>query len=219
MCSRLVERIGLDAHQREDTAYRCLQTLPIQIGVVTHGLRRRGEGSKHRNWLYIAPRGVDREVRCFPEPRDPVAGLPPIGKSLLPSRRLLLGELLLRQSLRLGVLKTDPRFKVRRLQIRKGEQQVAEIALWVDGNDRDAIHRRFLDHADAQSGLAAAGHADDDRVCRQVLGVIQDQFVGALAGREVLDPAEIEGAKLFEVFHATRVRRGSTAGIRTLNTA
>ncbi len=167
-----------------------------------------------------AARRVDRQVRRFPEPRDARRRPGPIGEPLLPQCRLLLRRTAAASIPGLRLPAGRPTAgSPPAADSGKVQQQVAQVALGVDGNDRDVVDQRLLEQADAQSGLAAAGHADDDRVCRQVLGVIQDQFVGALAGREVLDPAEIEGAKLFEVFHATRVRRGSTAGIRTLNTA
>ena len=62
-------------------------------------------------------------------------------------------------------------------EIRKRQQQVAEIALRVDADGRDAVDRRFLEQREAQPGLAAAGHADAHRVCGQVLRVIEHQIV------------------------------------------
>jgi Flp pilus assembly protein TadD len=57
-----------------------------------------------------------------------------------------------------------PRAEILRGELREGEQQVAEVALGVDGDRRDAVDRGLLEQREAQAGLAAAGHADADRV-------------------------------------------------------
>ncbi len=54
-------------------------------------------------------------------------------------------------------------------EIGERQQQVAEVALGVDDEGRDAVDRGLLEQRDAQAGLAAAGHADADRVRGQVL--------------------------------------------------
>ncbi|NIT99340.1 MAG: hypothetical protein GWM91_29805, partial [Actinobacteria bacterium] len=54
-----------------------------------------------------------------------------------------------------GIGLVDPRPEVGRLERRKRQQQVAEIALRIDGDHRDAVDRGFLDQADAETGLPA----------------------------------------------------------------
>ena len=49
--------------------------------------------------------------------------------------------------------------------------------------------------------FAAARHADDDGVCRQVLRIIQHVVVASLARRDVKRLSEIKCAKRFEIRH------------------
>ena len=51
--------------------------------------------------------------------------------------------------------------------------------------DRDAVDRGLLEQRDREAGLAAAGHADDHGVGRQVLRVVEQRLVEAIARREV----------------------------------
>ena len=100
--------------------------------------------------------------------------------------------------------------KVRRREIRKREQQIAEIALRVDADGRDAVDGGFFEQREAQARLAAAGHAHADRVRGEVLRVVEDQVVErrALARGIELAP-EIENAELFVVLHGcTSLRKG-----------
>ena len=58
-------------------------------------------------------------------------------------------------------------------QLGKGEQQVAEVALGIDGDDRDAVDGGFFEQRQAEARLAAAGHADAHGVGGEVLGVVR----------------------------------------------
>ena len=60
------------------------------------------------------------------------------------------------------------------------QQQVAQVALGIDDNRRDAVQGGLFEQADAQSGLARAGHAGHHPVGGQVSRVIQQQLVGRL---------------------------------------
>ena len=100
-----------------------------------------------------------------------------------------------------GLLLVHPGQEVLRGQIREGEQQVGQIALGVDGDHRDVVDQRLLQQAERQAGLAAAGHADDDGVGGQVLGVIQDQFLSELSGVHVECLAQVKNAELFVIRH------------------
>ena len=57
----------------------------------------------------------------------------------------------------------------------------------------------FFDEADAQTGLAASGHADDDRMRDQVRRVVQDGCSGTLAGGRIDLLSEVEEAELLVV--------------------
>ena len=69
-----------------------------------------------------------------------------------------------------------PRREVGGREFRKGQQQVAEVALGVNGNDRHAVDRRFFDQPNTQAGFPAARHAGDDPVGHEVGRVIQQRF-------------------------------------------
>ena len=114
---------------------------------------------------------------------------------------LLGGELRPREAGRHGLLLVHPGQEVLRGQIREGEQQVGQIALGVDGDHRDVVDQRLLEQAERQAGLAAAGHADDDGVGGQVLGVVQDQFLSELSGVHVECLAQVKNAELFVIRH------------------
>ena len=94
----------------------------------------------------------------------------------------------------------DPGREVLGAQLGKGEQQVGEVALGIDGDRRDAVDRRLFEQRQAQAGLAAAGHADADGVRRQVLRVVEQRARRlALRAVQVVAPAEVEDAELLEV--------------------
>lgn len=59
----------------------------------------------------------------------------------------------------------------------KGEQQIAEIALWINHDGRHAVNGCFFDERDAQFGLLAACHAYDHCVGDEILGAIDYQVV------------------------------------------
>ena len=109
------------------------------------------------------------------------------------------GVVVHRQVLPARVVLVDPRPEVFRLEPGEREQQVGEIALGIDDDGRDAVDGRFLDQRQAQAGLAAAGHADADRVGDQVLRVVEDQAVLRLLLLPVIGPAQVEDAQLLEI--------------------
>src|SRR5690606_23697058 len=111
----------------------------------------------------------------------------------------------------------DPRLEVFGPQLREGEGQVAEVTLGVDGQDWHPVNGGFLDEADAQPGLAAAGHADDDCVGGQVAGVVEHGLAGHghVIGLDLA--AQVEGAQFLEVHvvsYVTTAGRGTRSGPR-----
>src|SRR5207342_2563937 len=62
-------------------------------------------------------------------------------------------------------------------------------------------------HRDAQASLTASGHADADRVCRKVFGVVENQLVAQLLRGRVIFTAQVENAELLEVRHRDRPTR------------
>jgi hypothetical protein len=55
--------------------------------------------------------------------------------------------------------------------------QVAEIALRIDRERGNAVDRGFFEQREAEARLAAAGHADADRVRRQILRVVEQRRI------------------------------------------
>jgi hypothetical protein len=96
--------------------------------------------------------------------------------------------------------------------VRKRQQQVAEIALRVDADGRNAVDAGLFEQREAEAGLAAACHPDADCMRREIAGVVQQQVVGGCARCRVVFPAEIEHAKLFVVLHGPAPARISAAG-------
>jgi hypothetical protein len=88
----------------------------------------------------------------------------------------------------------DPRGEIAGLGVRKAEQQIRDVTFGIDHDRGHAVDGRFFDQADAQAGLAAAGHADAERVCRQVPRVVEHELRPTLALRQVVTAAEIERA-------------------------
>src|SRR5262249_53930016 len=100
------------------------------------------------------------------------------------------------------LVRVDPGLEVRRPELREGEREVPEIALRVDGDGGDAVDRGLLEERDPEPGLAAAGHADADRVGREVARLEEVGLFGRGALRGVVATAEVEEAELLEVPHA-----------------
>ena len=77
--------------------------------------------------------------------------------------------------------------------------EIREVALRIDDDDGNAVDGGLLDDRDAEAGLAAAGHADAERVGDEILRVVQHQIGSRLLAVGVEPSAEVEGAELFEV--------------------
>ncbi len=77
------------------------------------------------------------------------------------------------------------------VEIVEEQQQVREVALRVDGDDRDALAQQLLEEDDGEAGLARAGHADDEPVGQQVGGVELEPRAGlAAVGVDLLSEIE-----------------------------
>ena len=135
------------------------------------------------------------------ETRNSVGSLVPFGESGLPQCRLFCGSRIGCRTVRARARGAHPRTEVRGRQIGKRQQEIREIALGVDGEDRDAVDRRFLDQGDAKSSLSAPGHPHADGVREQILRIVQDRFRQSRSRVEVVAFAEVEEPKLFVGLH------------------
>ena len=138
---------------------------------------------------------------------------PQSASPLLPQFRLLAGVVVGRDALARGVVLVDPGPEVGRAQLGEGQHQVAQVALGIDDDGRDAVEGRLFEQADAEARLAAAGHAHADGVGHEVLGVVEQQIVLERARGQVVGPTQVERPQLLEVLH-----RPSLAVVGTLVT-
>ena len=185
------------AGQREQARRGARDARPgIFVALAVRRPQRTQQGQRRAG---AAARRQHAHGRGVPQLRDACGRLVPVRQALPPRGGLLLGELVGRQALRGGIGRIDPGTEVRGHQRREREEQVGEIALGIDGQHRDAVDRGLLDEPDAQAGLAAAGHADADRVGDQILRVVEDQFVAPLRRGEVVLLSEVEQSEFLVV--------------------
>ena len=203
-----LDRIRIDAEQREQPGDASLDLLADGFGVFHQRGRRRVEGLEQADRTTGgAPRCVDGEVGRVAQALDALAVLPPIRESVAPEVRRLLGEGRGVHALARRFAGVHPRFEVPGLELGERQEQVPHVSLRIDHDGGNAVDRRFLEQADPEPRLAATGHAHAHRVRRQVLGVVEQNLVVRLTGRLVLGASEIERAQLLEVLH-----RGPRAG-------
>ena len=195
-----LDRVGIAAEQRKQARHHRAHAVAQRGGVGQKFRRRRRERAQHgERQAGLGARRIDVDVHRVTEARDAVRLLLPFGEALAPGVGGLGGEVLDAQALARGVGGVDPGLEVRRAQLREGEHQVAEVALGVDADRRHAVDRGFLEQREAETRLAAARHADADRVCRQVLGVIKDEVVLERVRARVEFLAQIEDAQFLVV--------------------
>ena len=102
---------------------------------------------------------------------------------------------------RLG--RIDPRLEIFAAEFRKGEEQVAEVALRIDGEDGDAVDRSLFEQRDREPRLAAARHADDHAVRGQIFCVVDQRRFGSFARFQVVLSTDVEAAELLVAFRCS----------------
>ena len=197
-----LERIGLHADERQQAGHGRGRAV-AQRGIVGgEACRRRGERRQDRQRQTGAGAGrVDREVGGGFQAANARAVLAPALQPARPGFRRLDGALVHVHLLARGFAFVHPRAEIRRRELRKRQQQVAHVALGIDDDGGDAVERGLLDQADAQAGLAGAGHADAHRVGGQVLRFVEQRFFRRFPRLGIEDPAQIEHAQFFEIDH------------------
>ena len=130
--------------------------------------------------------GVRFERRPRPSPRVPSATCRPAGPQTRPADT----------PARLCFVFVDPGTEIAGRQRRERQQQVAEIALRIDRDDRHAVDRRLFDEREAQPGLAAAGHPGADCMRHKIAGVVEHRRIEAFSDRDVVFATEIEEARV-----------------------
>ena len=195
-----LQRIGIEAQQIEQAGGCCANPLSEHIGVFEDRPGRRVKGSQDGNRNPgVAAGGVDNELRRIPKPPYARPVLPPLGQPVAPQDGLLFRVLGGAQPLLAGIVFINPGQKVLRFQFREGEQEIGQIPFRIDYDGGDGIYGRLLEQADAQAGLAAAGHADTDRMRQQVLRVIQKE---GPRRRGLGLTTQVEYAESFKLLHS-----------------
>ena len=134
---------------------------------------------------------IDREVDTAGQGLNPIRFDAPAGQPVLPHLGRLGRGLFLGLARLSGFGGIDPRLEIGRQQIGKMQQQVGQVALWIDHQSRDPIERGFLQQIDTQTSLAGTGHADDDAMGGQVLGIITYGLCGQFSCLWVPNSAQI----------------------------
>ena len=197
------QRIRVFPEQGQHAGGRRLDALAVQIGVVHYRAVRRGKRIQHRYRRdRRAPRRVHPKLRGVLEGFDALAVLPPAGQPFLPERGLGTGVLIQRLAGVRRRARVHPRTKLVGGQPGKRQQDIRHVPFRINGNHRDAVERRLLKHADAEPGLARAGHADDHGVGREVLGVVENEIVSLFAAGLIDAPAEEQRPQLLEIVHS-----------------
>jgi hypothetical protein len=154
------------------------RALAQRVGVGHDRRRGRREGAQHAERdARASARSVDGDVGGLAQARDTRAILPPSSEALAPglgggARVLVRGVALARR-----LCRVDPGTEVRRAQLGKVEQQIAQVALGIDGDGGDAIDGGLFEERDAQTRLATARHADANGMGGQVLRVVEGQLI------------------------------------------
>ncbi len=199
MCSRLLMGSASTPDEPEQTRDRRADPLAQRAGVRAQFRRRRRERTQIRKAVGLTRcpacrspcrrRREDAECARHPDPtpRGPCA-------RFLQSAAAKLSAVI---PLRAASPASTQGAKSADLQLRKGQQQIAQVALRIDRDSGNAVDGGFFEQREAQAGLAAAGHADANRVRRQVARVIQEEIGSVRAARRIDFAAEIEGAELF----------------------
>ncbi len=206
-----LDRVGVDAQQSQQARRGRRDPFAHQVGVAEEVGRRRGERLHDRQLqARVGSRRVDGELGRVLQARDAAAVLVPLRQAGLPEVRLRGGPVVRRLAVPPRLVFVYPRAEVGRGEVRERQEQVAEVALRIDHDRRNAIDRGLLEQVDADARLAAAGHADADGVRDEIRRVVQQ--VSRLGGlrRRVDRAPKVEEPELLVIVH--RVLRHANLG-------
>ncbi len=193
----------VDADERQQRRDEPLDALAQSFLVARPALFRGGEGLQDANGQpRFGARRVDAEACRAAVGLHAVVGDAPLLQPVAPAPGDDGGVLLQRVVGAGGVVGVHPRLVVLRREVREGEQHIGDVAFGVDDQTRDAVEHGLLENVDAETRLAAARHAEDDAVSRQVAGVVVDgRVVDDLVRLGVDLRAEIEVVRRLDEVH------------------
>ncbi len=174
----------------------------FELGVLDHLGRGRGQRAEQRQRQAGAAAGrVQGDLGRLLQPADAIAVLVPSRQAGAPSLRLLCRKRVGLHPLPPRLLRIHPGRKIRRAQIRKGQQQVAQVPLGIDDQGGDAVDGRLLEQSDPQPCLPAAGHAHQQAVRDQISSVEQQRLRPRLMRARLAPPAQVKQPQLLVVLH------------------
>ena len=163
------ERFGLESDEAEEARHRALDLVAERLGL---RLPRECRGVQRADQIEgdarARARRVDGELGGVPERLNPfradAGGCEPLFPLGGDPRRVLLDR-------EPGVARSGfvhPGLEARGRRIGKRQEEVAEVALRIEGKHGHAGRERLLEEDEPEAGLARAGHPDDHSVGRQV---------------------------------------------------
>ena len=195
MCSRLGERIGIDADQAEhsrgeslDLVSECLCLL-LEVEL---GCRERTDDVER--YPGTASRREDGEPGAVPQRTDVGTTQIPGGETFFQRSAVSVARSVGGLALPLRLTHVHPRLEIGWRQVGERQQQIGHVPLGIEDERGNPAAQRLFEVDHAESGLAGSGHTHDHSMCREVIGVVVDELVVlcAFAGVGVDDPAEIE---------------------------
>ena len=198
-----LDRVGVDAQQSQQARRGRGDPFAHQVGVAEEVSWRRGERLEDRQLqARVGSWRVDGEFRRILQACDAAAVLVPFRQAGLPQVRLRRGPVVRRLAVPPRLVFVYPGPEVRRGEVRERQEEVAEVALRIDHDRRNAIDRGLLQQVDADARLAAAGHADAHGMRDEIRRVVQQvSRLGGLRGRVDRAP-KIEESELLVVWHS-----------------
>ncbi len=175
---RVLDRLGGHPGQGEDRGDHARNLLAQGLLVALKAAARRAQrGQDADRQARRRAGGVERNVRRAAEPLHPLRGDAPVRQAVLPLVGFLGGVGGHVAALADRLVLVNPRFEGFRVEAWEVQQQVADVTFGVNDDRRDAIQDGFLEQGDAQAGLAAAGHAQDQTVGGQVARIVIDHLI------------------------------------------
>ena len=189
--------VGLDITEREDAADGALDAVAEHLAILHHFVARCFQRTQDRHrQAGIAARRVNGHVRIAAQGLDAVHTLAGIAEALLPQLRLSIRVVVHADAFAARIVGVHPRLQLFATEVGKGEEQVADVALGIDRDDRDAIHQRLFDQRKAEACLAGAGHAQHHAMGHEILRIVEHQLVLRLLGIQVICATEVKLAEL-----------------------
>ena len=174
-----LQRVHLvQAHQPQQRGHRAVDALQQQFLMAFPGDGRCGQrGQDGNGHARVGAGGEDGERDRVGQLANALGADAPPGQALAPAGGQFCGFLRHGLALAAGLVGRNPGRKVLRAQVGEMQPDVGQVALGVNEQRGHLAQRGFLQQGDGQARLARTGHAHDERVGGQVVGVVEDGLV------------------------------------------